>query len=93
MAQGTGLQNRYSPVRIRPTPHLCARVVELVDTMDLKSIVLKDVPVRVRPRVPLESPASCGVLPCNNEKNQIILNNIKILILQAIQTANYFYGN
>ena len=28
-----------------------ARVVELVDTMDLKSIVRKDVPVRVRPRV------------------------------------------
>ena len=31
-----------------------ARVVELVDTMDLKSIVRKDVPVRVRPRVLIE---------------------------------------
>ena len=40
VAQGGGLQNRYSPVRIRSTP-LCiinARVVELVDTRDLKSL-------------------------------------------------------
>ncbi len=29
-----------------------ARVVELVDTRDLKSLVLTDVPVQVRPRVP-----------------------------------------
>ena len=29
-----------------------ARVVELVDTRDLKSLVRKDVPVQVRPRAP-----------------------------------------
>ena len=39
-----------------------ARVVELVDTMDLKSIVRKDVPVRVRPRVLIvETPQIRGV--------------------------------
>ena len=31
-----------------------ARVVELVDTMDSKSIARKGVPVRVRPLVPLD---------------------------------------
>ena len=30
-----------------------ARVVELVDTRDLKSLVSNDVPVQVRPRAPL----------------------------------------
>ena len=30
-----------------------ARVVKLVDTRDLKSLVRKDVPVQVRPRAPL----------------------------------------
>ena len=40
VAQGGGLQNRYSPVRIRSTPLYIndARVVELVDTRDLKSL-------------------------------------------------------
>ena len=40
VAQGGGLQNRYSPVRIRSTPRFIidARVVELVDTRDLKSL-------------------------------------------------------
>ena len=32
-----------------------ARVVKLVDTRDLKSLVRKDVPVQVRPRAPLYS--------------------------------------
>ena len=31
-----------------------ARVAELVDATDLKSVVRKDVPVRVRPRAPFE---------------------------------------
>ena len=44
----------------------CARVVELVDTMDLKSIVRKDVPVRVRPRVLIEGPVFSGALNLNN---------------------------
>ena len=37
-----------------------AWVVELVDTADLKSVVRKDVPVRVRPRV--QNPACAGFL-------------------------------
>ena len=35
---------------------LIAWVVELVDTADLKSVVRKDVPVRVRPRVLVKKP-------------------------------------
>jgi hypothetical protein len=31
-----------------------ARVVKLVDTRDLKSLVRKDVPVQVRPRAPFQ---------------------------------------
>ena len=38
-----------------------AWVVELVDTADLKSVVRKDVPVRVRPRVLEKNPTRCGV--------------------------------
>ena len=32
-----------------------ARVAELVDATDLKSVVREDVPVRVRPRAPLKT--------------------------------------
>ena len=34
-----------------------ARVVKLVDTRDLKSLVRKDVPVRFRPRAPIRNPS------------------------------------
>ena len=34
--------------------HACARVVELVDTRDLKSLGLTAVPVQVRVRVPFQ---------------------------------------
>ena len=37
-----------------------ARVVELVDTADLKSVVRMDVPVRVRPRVLKKNPVLTG---------------------------------
>ena len=37
-----------------------ARVVELVDTADLKSVVRMDVPVRVRPRVQNKKPRLNG---------------------------------
>ena len=48
------------------TPHaliskLDARVVELVDTRDLKSLDLQVVPVQVRPRAPL-----CGLVTYTN---------------------------
>ncbi len=56
------IANPSTSVRLRVpppfnTPHalnskLDARVVELVDTRDLKSLVRKDVPVQVRPRAP-----------------------------------------
>ena len=39
-----------------------ARVVELVDTADLKSVVRMDVPVRVRPWVLIEKRLSLGCL-------------------------------
>ncbi len=38
-----------------------ARVVELVDTRDLKSLVRKDVPVQVRPRAPFIKPKQFNV--------------------------------
>ena len=38
-----------------------ARVVELVDTADLKSVVRMDVPVRVRPWVLIEKRLSLGL--------------------------------
>ena len=38
-----------------------ARVVELVDTADLKSVVRMDVPVRVRPWVLIEERLSLGL--------------------------------
>ena len=38
-----------------------ARVVELVDTADLKSVVRMDVPVRVRPWVLIEKRPSLGL--------------------------------
>ncbi len=41
----------YSPQTLA-IEHPNARVVELVDTRDLKSLVRKDVPVQVRPRAP-----------------------------------------
>lgn len=49
------MQNRF----LRLTPQLKgypdARVVKLVDTRDLKSLVSNDVPVQVRPRAPFSS--------------------------------------
>ena len=58
------IANPSTPVRFRPQPPLTtevnieyneyyARVVELVDTRDLKSLEGNFVPVRVRPRAPL----------------------------------------
>ena len=54
----------WTPVRFRPQPpfscsldnefiQIKARVVELVDTRDLKSLGGDSVPVQVRPRAPL----------------------------------------
>ena len=54
------IANPCTPVRFRPQPPIklvrkddIARVVELVDTRDLKSLEGNFVPVRVRPRAPL----------------------------------------
>ena len=61
------IANPSTPVRFRPQPpvtkvtkaidieynNVYARVVELVDTRDLKSLEGNFVPVRVRPRAPL----------------------------------------
>ncbi len=59
------IANPSTSVRLRVPPPLSkdntlhmrkqpdARVVELVDTRDLKSLVSNDVPVQVRPRAPL----------------------------------------
>ena len=49
-------KNPLKSVGFSSVIHYFARVVELVDTMDLKSVVRKDVPVRVRPRVLDEKP-------------------------------------
>ena len=46
------IANPCTPVRFRPQPPCVARVVELVDTRDLKSLEGNFVPVRVRPRAP-----------------------------------------
>ena len=54
-----------------------ARVVELVDTADLKSVVRLDVPVRVRPRVHKKNPVITGffliyqIYLWNFEKNNL----------------------
>ena len=61
------IANPSTPVRFRPQPPFTlneenkvqceqtyARVVELVDTRDLKSLEGNFVPVRVRPRAPIE---------------------------------------
>ncbi|SVC67041.1 uncharacterized protein METZ01_LOCUS319895, partial [marine metagenome] len=42
----------WTSVRFRSLPRFKARVAELVDATDLKSVVRKDVPVRVRPWAP-----------------------------------------
>ena len=47
------IANPCTPVRFRPQPPSDARVVELVDTRDLKSLEGNFVPVRVRPRAPI----------------------------------------
>ena len=51
-----------------------ARVVELVDTADLKSVVRMDVPVRVRPRVHNKSPVF--------ERGFYILSNLSLKFWQ-----------
>lgn len=38
-----------------------AQVAELVDATDLKSVVLRDVPVQVRPWVPFKTSTDVGV--------------------------------
>ena len=52
----SGLQIRGSRFdsgfRLHLSSQICARVVKLVDTRDLKSLVSNDVPVQVRPRAP-----------------------------------------
>ena len=42
----------WTSVRFPSLPRFKARVAELVDATDLKSVVRKDVPVRVRPWAP-----------------------------------------
>ena len=62
------IANPSTPVRFRPQPPVTkaidiecnsvyARVVELVDTRDLKSLEGNFVPVRVRPRAPFPPPS------------------------------------
>ena len=46
----SGFRLHFSTLHMRKQPD--ARVVELVDTRDLKSLVSNDVPVQVRPRAP-----------------------------------------
>ena len=46
------MQNRFLRLTPQPKGYPDARVVKLVDTRDLKSLVSKDVPVQVRPRAP-----------------------------------------
>jgi hypothetical protein len=48
------IANPFTSVRLRDPPPFNARVVELVDTRDLKSLVSNDVPVQVRLRVPFQ---------------------------------------
>ena len=65
----SGLRDRFAkPSFAGSNPadaSLVARVVELVDTADLKSVVRMDVPVRVRPRVHNKTPFITGffILP------------------------------
>ena len=58
----SGLRDRFAkPSFAGSNPadaSLVARVVELVDTADLKSVVRMDVPVRVRPRVHKKNPVT-----------------------------------
>ena len=49
-----------------------ARVVELVDTRDLKSLDRNIVPVQVRPRVPLIMPKRYNITESLSYKNKLI---------------------
>ncbi len=49
------MQNRFLRLTPQPKGYPDARVVKLVDTRDLKSLVSNDVPVQVRPRAPISA--------------------------------------
>jgi hypothetical protein len=72
----------YQLVFIQDPP--VARVVKLVDTRDLKSLVRKDVPVQVRPRAPLNFSHLLFLLACSAIIPVVVVPPARFLLTPCI---------